>query len=352
MKSFDKVIEISSPYVSLQGRKNIESYIASNVRANGWSWSPPSSMFDSVGIELTTNQGRMTKRIQKYLREYPGADVEKLTSEQVSAIGNLANEGSIKKGSYRVRLSRNIDIWDHAGEAGEHRNIGLDTCYSEEGEYHWCWRLMAQSNDFGVLLLHEDSGRLLSRCWVYSPDEDTYILFNAYGLTLQKNAMLMKLALGDTFESDKISIQSSMYINNNMGSKITTASSYFRDRGYVAFGEDYNSCSWCSEIQPEDSLMYVEDRGCYICGDCLDYHYDLYVCDCCGDVRSAENEGQTTTEGDLIVCNDCLENHFIGCRGCGGIFDYQDINGDGDDAVCDDCLAKKEQRENEVISAD
>jgi len=283
------------------------------------------------GRERVNRDGKMTKRIKRNMRrDYDRA----LSDELIQNIGNIMNAHSLSARNYIVEHTD--DFYGTVGRFGD-----SDSCFRPGGEYSSNREAMENSDCASVFRVYKESGDRLARAWVYHDRDGAIVLFNGYGIALDKIAILAS-KLGD-LEPRPVLFNSNIYINTCHCYAIGgTAESYEVDFDI----EDGNcSCENCGYECYEEDLVWTEENG-NLCEDCLSELY--YHCDECDEQCHGENDPGVTVYKDdrmghayeLFICESCCNDSYTKCEGCGEFHHDDRISRTGDDAnVCDNCVA-------------
>lgn len=140
------------------------------------------------GRERVNRHGKLSKRIKRNLRR--DFDIV-LTDKTVEEIGNIMANHSLGSREYLVEFTD-----DFRGTIGQYGDGG--SCFQEGNGYHSNLIRMEKSDCFSVFRVEKPesdeypNGRKLARAWAFTaPDPDGgIVLFNSYGLWLDKTAIL------------------------------------------------------------------------------------------------------------------------------------------------------------------
>ena len=102
---------------------------------------------------------------------------------------------------------------------------------------------------------------------------------------------------------------------------------WFCDYG-CAEEADYSSCSYCGELLPSDSMIYIERNGGSYCSETCAENDGNRRCDSCGEWHD-EDETEVEYDGE-IVCDECRndEDRWVTCSDCGTLFDAESRDGE------------------------
>jgi hypothetical protein len=167
-----EIIKVSTPegLVTESGVRELQDFMF----ANSLGLLPDD--FEPIWI---TRRGTLPKRIQSHVFKVHSL---KLTSEQVSQIGNIAKRNTSTAQAYYLDFTRSID-W-HAGDFGDG-----GSCFWESKSGA---KLMIEDNGCAVRLYHqrtsgggEGRGNLrgYARAWIAQIEDRKLIVFNGYGET-------------------------------------------------------------------------------------------------------------------------------------------------------------------------
>lgn len=300
-------------------------------------------------IEWITREGKLPRRIQKAY--FQKAKV-KLTAEQVSEFGNVAQRFLAKANSYFVDFTNKID-WD-AGDFGDN-----GSCFWDDREDAKV--IITNASGFAVRLWEqtEKTYRSLARCWAIPQDKKLFI-FNAYGADLHTFANVLSAML--KMPISRINLQNNddthglLYVNSGRGYAIgtndlshwdfkldvfwetcencrnTVTNNDFEYNGYAYCEECYYDlffpCDKCEDTSSRDDMSEVD--GLTVCESCYN---DANVCEQCD---KHTFDALTDTEDNHSLCDDCVSNHASQCEECGLL--YYEIG-----SLCEDC--EKSRRE-------
>ena len=284
----------ASPEVTHSGISNI---LLAIERATGIY--PSSSVLG--GTERVNCQGKMSKRIKRNMYQKYGVSLE---DKLVEEIGNIMGNYSLAAKTYLVEYTD--DLMGTVGKFGDSRS-----CFQPGGCYHDCLLAMLDDDNSAAIRGYRDDGGKLARAWAYTAPDGAIILYNAYGLHLNKIAKLAETLTEK--ESREVTITSDVYINDHtvyaMGGRC--------DRYHIELNvDDYSDddsmeCSRCGYEYNEEDLYFL-DHGTF-CSDC--YNACFYSCYHCGGDHSRQNgAGQTL----LDYPDESLDRTFVPIQRTGG----------------------------------
>jgi hypothetical protein len=285
--------------------------------------------FDKVtdGRERVTRQGKMSKRIKRNLKRIHNIT---LSDKTVTQIGNIMNKHSMSEREYLVEYT--TDLYGTLGRYGDH-----GSCFKEGGCCREDFEDMDDSGHYSAFRVYRMSGSRLGRAWVFNAPDGAKVLFNAYGMALDKIAILA--GKRDDIEQRRVMIEGDVYINDPYvyaigGAKIQEK--YFLETGQEPRGWH---CAHCEDYRRSDPLYPHADSDPY-CGPC--YNELFYTCNRCGAgvSRADEKINKVYRQGSRLryVCDDCL-TQYIKCRDCE---QYHEQNylyeiGNSGDLICGNC---------------
>ena len=293
----------------------------------------------SGGRLRVNNQGKMTKRIKRNMRrDYDVA----LDDKVIEQIGNIMEKHSMSASEYIVEYTTDLK-----GTVGNFGDKG--TCFRRGGE---CRNNLVAMHDqagqepgtFAAFRVYRASGSNLGRAWAYHAEGGEIVLFNGYGMALDKIALLAA-KLDDT-EPRLVRVEGDVYINDEnrswaIGGKDTR---YYiqASPGNYSNEDDADPCSRCERFCPSGDLTIVEHD--YLCPDCFNENYQ--ICNHCGDYCSRVDRPlfRVLVRGSTRhVCERCRNAHYTKCDGCG---DYHYtapyiMTQDGQHSYCRNCAVER-----------
>ena len=253
----------------------------------------------------TTKRGTLPKRVQSHFYKAHGV---KLTTEQISEIGNLAKRHASLGITYTLDFTGSID-W----EAGDFGDGG--SCFWGDRESA---KEMIEENGYALRAFRqamrypEESAldyrnlRGYARCWIAPIGSDRLIVFNGYGETSLLFARLLSMRFSCGYQRIHLlnhgSDDSTLYINGGTGfmvgqfAKIHSVASW--DLEWADTGSCYSSRCACGNDMTDDE-SYTLLNGDVACGDCST------DCDRCGEWFLRRN---TILEDDRRYCLPCWES--------------------------------------------
>lgn len=231
-------IIIDDAVVSTTGRLRINEYLVSqqfpSLWGDWWSWK---------WVETNGQfRGKLPKRVSSYVRRWGG---KRLTTEQLSIIGNIAKENLLSEVSYTFDFTDKFN-WE-AGDFG-------DSC-----SCFWGCRNMAKGvmEKEGVLAIRFYAGYSgIGRAWLYKLSDTQWILFNAYGLSTIDCANIFARFLGG-WEYDEVVLtvngeeEGLIYIN-------ARSQVIYKDNKITDINLDWSQYIWCDGCDN----WFLEEDGC------------------------------------------------------------------------------------------
>lgn len=301
-------------------------------------------LITSVGYELVNKSGKLNKRISSYMYKTYGL---KLSDKDVSELGNMIYKFTASEQSSLVDLTQDFD-WDD----GQFGHDG--SCYW--GDYAESRDMIESANGFCLRYyesMEDDNG--IGRTWIIPmSDNQSIVIFNAYGCRLEQSAAILAklLATDDTpYVWNRLNLHNHHdscrpYINSNLGivvtpkgSQLDGISSYdinlriVQGKFYDMCNEDRYICENCGNGVNEDDVCFNSDGEAY-CRDCYNELY--YNCEHCG--REVYRE-DGTYYNDYVYCTRCADRYLIPCDRCGETLhvQYDNIITYNEDHYCESC---------------
>jgi len=272
--------------------------------------------------------GALPKRVGKYAYQELGV---KLTAKQLSEIGNLAAQHSVRNETYFCAIVDDFDWSDgDFGDGGScywGGNAGaLDMLKDNGGRAILFWRDEAHTTGF-------------ARAWVV-PFEDCYVVFNGYGLETLPIARVLSAHLGHAYYrrinfANNGASAGTLWINGGTAWLVGPQSSVVEIDSIDLDWEEPEvslSCERCGDSINEDYHSHAPDGNDY-CEHCYCEH--VSYCEHCSEDVWAE-EAQSDPNGDTI-CDDCYRAKCSSCEGCDDSFWNRDMK----DGYCPDCHLEK-----------
>ena len=287
-------VEVNGAAVSPAGQALIKEYLydsnlpALRLSSSDWSW--------EWIVEYGRYRGKLPKRMAHLLKN---AYNLKITSEQMSDIGNIAKGYILSFPTFILDFNESLD-WA-AGDFGD------------RGSCFWTYHAPARNElrEQGVLAirLYDEKNIGYARAWVYKIDQDTWILFNAYGVTTQIMANIFAKFLtdemGESWEYDGTYLR----VNNDDAGLI-----YLNAHPQIVFVKG---------TVPSDEIDLEWDLGEYI----LCYYCEAFV----------EKGSEHDYRGNLY-CDGCYKDEALICTDCGVVIDSDDDEYEYDrEVVCAAC---------------
>jgi len=254
-----------------------------------------------VSIEQGKFQGRINKRLKKYLTEKRVEIPPKFSSEVGEIVSKLTNKSIVMK------ITKNLE-W----EQGE---------YGDDGSCFWEGRSVCRTEifpawDVHACLIESNDGQGMARCWIYpihAGDELRpiteaikvkrdllYIAFNPYGYEVDRFTRILSYQFNwvghllSQFEGD-----GAMYVNS--GESVLFNGPEI-NRVFTSMGGEASRCENCDTYSTE-----LNDGG--LCDDC----YHPATCFGCGDQFHEKNMYGVGLEQ---FCHDCFYEWKV-CDDCG-----------------------------------
>lgn len=287
------------------------------------------------GRERVNRNGKMTKRIKRNMRRIYDISLE---DKLIQDIGNIMNAYSLSARNYIVEHTD--DFEGTAGRFGD-----SDSCFQDGGCYDNHREAMEDSFCASVFRVYKENGSRLGRAWVYHAHDNAIVLFNGYGIALDKIALLAS-KLGDQ-EPRAVTFTSDIYVNTSSCYAIGGEATHYNMS--LDIPSEYGYCPICDSELYEDGRYYTEEHG-DICRGC--FHEDYYECDECSENHHNENNPSRTVYSyaswhsrthEQVVCPWCADNYYTLCGGgCGEYHRDRDMYGTSyDGLVCRSCYDDK-----------
>lgn len=290
------------------------------------------------GRERVNAQGKMTKRIKRNLRRDHNVT---LPDSLVEQIGNIMDQNSLSAREYIVEYTTDLE-----GTVGRFGDNG--SCFKRGGEYRN--HLLAMQNHVGnhrcsylAFRVYKANGKNLGRAWAYNAPSGATVLFNGYGIALDKIALLAARLEGK--EPRAIAICSDIYINDEYKSyAIGGERTYYE---FYADVDDYDDdddddlswCTLCDCSMPYDDLYHIGTSSlCYAC-----YNRTYQTCNHCGGhCQRSDNPLHKVIlrGGTRHVCERCRDAHYQQCDECADFFRNNAIAECNQFAYCSNCAIK------------
>lgn len=321
-----------------------------------------SDVRDEVTDYTVTKAGKIAKRVSTYL--YKKHRI-RITAEQLSQLGNIANSYKIRGFDYEYKFVKEFDwedgMFGHSGSCW----------FTDEHGYENSRDILDTAAGYAMLFYRVgddyDPYNGVGRVWILPVlgDNEGLFLFNAYGVELSDAAQLICDAMpGYTWK--KIYCYngtSDIYINNNRGAVIyrnenqdiresecislhlesTHREGYYHDL-IMDESDNYFRCERCGDRHHVDD-MYSTDYSTY-CEDCYNELYG-YCVRCNTD---SDRDSGTVYDGEFY-CEDCANELFVTCDDCATILHKDDDNyyilDDGDTIYCERCYNRNNCNECE-----
>lgn len=281
----------------------------------------------NTGNELLNKSGKIAKRIAK---EFKKVTNEKLPSNVIEAIGNIAYQNTLDAGNYTLKISSKMDTYGNFGDSG--------SCFMQGGCNRHHFEAMNDTDGFYTLKVWR-GGKKFARCWVWVDSDDTLLLFNSYGLVM-RDMLSIFLQVHKEFKNVHDKYDIGEIYDNNDGEVVSLDHDHNR-RVYASCEISGGCCVDCGERVYEDESYYIDWNGPY-CETC--YHERYFYCEEC----NCEHEKDDTEEVEITifrngrrwsqyVCENCAKEHgYYKCEDCGEwTEDYYICD---DETYCDNCI--------------
>jgi hypothetical protein len=274
-----------------------------------------------VGEELVTRNGKIAKRIRKWVHERFDYD---LPTNIVATLGELAHRMSIKPGEYYFDVTRDFGWRD--GDFGD-----SGSCFW--GSNSGAKELIHDANGFALRIFSEPdtlnnrvwyNGKVtgVARCWAVPLGQWQVVLFNCYSddknIRIEDMANLLATYLGE-HEVQHVSLYNYddtsglLYINGGSGIVVAPNGSDIDDPIDLELGDDLNAyCYRCEDRYNVEDLYYSEYLDEYLCPECYDQEH--MRCTNCNNVFH-EDQGMRSDDGDFY-CERCYNENFFRCESC------------------------------------
>lgn len=260
------------------------------------------------GREFVNKRGKLAKRIKRNLKKLYG---ENIAPEAMSDIGNKANQYTLRDGTYKVEITRDL-----AGTVGA---FGDDeSCFQEGHENDHHLFAMDDNSDFYAVRIYRQTGSRLARSWGWDSG-DGFVVFNAYGMTLYKIAKITSQALNQDMRQIQFNFDGWLNDRNCYAiggdPKAVTLRAKCNPERYQNNGQQ-GYCTYCDNTIYDDDDFHMADNGGMYCRACWDDNF--HRCNHCHIWHRREHvhlQRVRGLHGTQNICPDCLE-HFILCVGC------------------------------------
>jgi hypothetical protein len=290
--------------------------------------------------KLTTKDGKLTKRISKWVKSLG----HELSQAHLSAIGGIITHHSPGEFTYDIT----DQFYWRSGDFGDH-----GSCFWSDRENA---RYMMMDNGGLALRFYDDEGKGNGRCWVM-PKGEKWVIFNAYGCSLELVQTRLSFIF-PAYHTKFVSLSNygetggTLYINRDLALLVSEKESTARKID-LEIGEDESrrhQCDSCGDRVDEDDIYYMERYGYSICESCREYNWSY--CDDCqrdthiDDMRSFEariKRGSAWVEREVYCCDSCQDEEYRECDGCEmwvPINQEMTETVDGD-SVCGYCLGEE-----------
>lgn len=297
-----------------------------------------------------TPAGKFTKRLAKY---YYLAFKHKLTSEDISQIGNLAKNHFNQRQEYWYDIDYSLD-W-HAGDFGDN-----GSCFW--GNHEGARLAMQNDNRFFAFRLFQkpttrqyltETFQGFARCWGCTDDRGFVVLFNAYSsgywnVNLIRFARLF--ASINDMDYQQVRVRNSthwlLYLNSGNAYAVgpTDIVRGLNEYDFALDCSEYETqyyCYQCDEPTHEDEAHLI--NGNVFCDYCFDTYYGY--CHRC-DEPTLQDELFTTREGEW-VCDYCADTYYTTCAECGQITNSAAMI--DSEQYCPDCYCYCQHCDNPIV---
>lgn len=355
-------------------------------------------ILQATGIEQTTKQGKIAKRIAKELRKL-GMNKKEI-DDGIGALGQAIN--ALYERAIVVNFCPNYTIGKmERGVYGDNR-----ACFyggMKDNRY-----AMADNSNYGVMLvslIENETARPSGRCWIVTDsglrlnevvtesliagEEAAVGFFNWYC----NDALKMGDILSAVAKGLGLSVESSICLDDtgiyqNGDAKALYSGHYYydmeiepisgrkcyncdcvmdddrtytvRDNDYCedCFNEIFYTCEACEcdEYFTSDEICHTQDTGVYYCEYCARNgrrfrnwygqqtgSAPLYQCSHCSDWYQNVDNVRITEDTNEVYCESCADRRCHFCEKCGLCYEYSDdLNATKIDGVsydlCSDCI--------------
>lgn len=257
----------------------------------------------------TTNRGTFPKRVQSfYYKEHK----LKLTTDQISELGNMARRHSSNGETYILDFTNRFD-WS-SGDFGDGGSCfwgdrsGAREMLESNGAY--AVRGFKRKYPIESEILDYGNVRGYARAWLAPVGTNLFVLFNGYGenaltfarlLALKWNCSYKRIELYNNGDSD-----GTLYINGSnfvIGQHSVIQSIESHDFGWRDVQSSREFCPACEGYYHEDNGIYCESEDVTVCSDCATR---------CEDCRNwfSDNIDDRSRFNYATLCNGCYESRI------------------------------------------
>jgi hypothetical protein len=311
-----QVLQVKQGLISEYGRLLIEDYIGQQ-QADKHEWrlsNPPyywrnwlPSLPDDwewVWTATGKYRGKFATRVgQYYWKEYK----LKCPPHFLEMVGNLAREHSVDLQNFEFDFTDRID-WDH-GDFGDE-----GSCFWED---HDEARTALNRCENAYAMRFYNDGMGCGRVLVLSLSSmDSFVLFNAYGISLAKAAFILSiLTKGQYAKVDVYNFGKEnglIWINGGTGYIVAPEGSNLLKKTEIDLKIYGDTCYNCGEFIGEDDSSYPYGET-VVCGMCYDLWYT--TCTYCSD--TCQSDSAYAIDPDTVLCGFCFNRNFKECVECG-----------------------------------
>lgn len=309
---FDKIITVKMPVngIHYNGIRSIIDYMFH------CGFPPLPAGFEWV---WSTERGTLPKRIASALYNEHGF---KMDDESLGKIGTIGSMHTEKKDVFYIDFTKSIN-WTN-GDFGDSASCFWTTAERRPA------RKMIEENGFAIRFYNSpDSFKGYGRAWcgdvskqIDRPDDDAYVMFNAYGLDLLSAARVMANYLGLEYRTTAVlcnnqATEGTLFINSSgrgifIASSSTLEQTSFIEKIDLKWKDKGPVCEKCNSSIRNPRIGANSEN---LCGKCFDALY--YTCRTCGCPHSRVgrplfNDRHTNQN----YCPECHIRYFAMCEGC------------------------------------
>jgi len=144
---------------------------SSFIFPSNWCW------HNNIETSDTQFRGKLSKRIKKYIKQKYNIN---LTTKDMGKIGSIIDNYSLLENF--IIIFTDYFNWN----PGDYNDY--NSCF---WTYNSPARKLMKKHGVYAALLHDKNGKGIGRTWIYDYDSETSIIFNAYGVTLEKIANVL-----------------------------------------------------------------------------------------------------------------------------------------------------------------
>jgi hypothetical protein len=272
--------------------------------------------------------GALPKRVAKFVYQELG---QKLTRDQMSEVGNLATQHSMRDETYYCDIVDDFDWVD--GDFGDSGSCYW-SCHSYARE-----EMLPGHNAFAIRFWRSESGEEgFARAWII-PYQDCCIVFNGYGMETLPIARVLSAHLGHAYYrrigfTNNGTDSGSLYINGGSAWLVGPQSSVVKIDAIDLEWEEEETCScyYCGCSIGDDH--YHDPDGDDCCSGC--YHDRVSYCESCD--RDVWGSSTTEDPDGSTICDSCFSDHCTRCDECENpVWDRNVKNGLDGGCYCERC---------------